>query len=223
VSTHFVAFETSLFAGAKICIPVADILSVCEVNQALIFPNAIKIFVKLHAGDMPNNSTGDSSYFFGSFAPGEKRSAFQLINSLCNGTFDADEWRMNTPTPTSAASSSAPSSVSSPLSPTGTSLSSIEDDSDEDDDDEQSAEAVDGADKPSISRMATHLDFGEHRPPSADVKGEEEMKMQDMCEMEFPGITAKAFFRLFLSDAALFSHEMYHKIRGDSEYQASGQ
>jgi hypothetical protein len=271
VSRHFVAFESPLFYGTKLVIPVADILSVCEANQAIVFPNAIKIFVRPQSAPTPSSSSSSSSslpsavtdassteppptplatvttalqtsYFFGSFGAGGRRAAFELITSLVNGTYDERQHYMHvTPeaiaadiaatkppaTPT-AGSSSTGAATAATSSGTGTGATEDTGDGvcDEDGDDDDEVDDLPRGRPGVVGRQKSQLDFGSDRPdhsPSGGEGGGEPIEMKEMLETDFPGLSARAFFRLFFSDSALYSAADYHASRpGDTEYAASG-
>jgi hypothetical protein len=69
ITAQHVRFYSSLFAGVTLSLPIDQLLSECQVNQALIFPNAIKLFVKPGAGSTEAPAVS-SYFFFGSFALG---------------------------------------------------------------------------------------------------------------------------------------------------------
>jgi hypothetical protein len=258
VSRHFVAFESPLFYGTKLVIPVADILSVCEANQAIVFPNAIKIFVRPQSAPTPSSSSSSSlpsaapdvssteppptplaaattalqtSYFFGSFGAGGRRAAFELITSLVNGTYDERQHYMHV---TPEAIAAAIAATKPPATPTaGSSSTSTVDTgdgaaSDEDgDDDGDEIDSLPRGRPGVVGRQKSQLDFGSDRPDHSSSGGGEgggePIEMKEMLETDIPGLSARAFFRLFFSDSALYSAADYHASRpGDTEYAASG-
>jgi hypothetical protein len=236
ISEHFICFFSSLFNEVKLCVPIADVISVCEVNQALIFPNALKLFVRpsphasveaaekaaakaakllgLDKPAAPTTTPTESSYFFGSFGPGGRSKAFALITSLINGTFHPELYYMHEP------SRSRADSTSSNLSDDGPPLGTLETNEEEGDEDaEDAATLEDGEDgggdgeKPSSTkRVSSSLEFGEHRPPANDGSA---IEYKDMLEETFPNMNAKTFWKLFMSDSALYTAETYHTTRGD--------
>jgi len=245
VTAHFVAFESGLFSGTKVLIPLQDILSVCEANQALVFPNAIKIFVRMHAAGAATTSAeagatvpptplaaataagGETSWFFGSFGVGGRRAAFELITSLVNGTYDPSQYHMHLTAESVAAAAAAANAGAADSAASNASSDSAAPSAGDELKEDDSCDTV-PADRPALNRPQSQLDFGSSRPDasagasSGGDSGGDAVELKDMLEADFVGISARAFFRLFFSDAALYTAEMYHKTRGDTEYAASG-
>lgn len=220
VSEHFLGFASSVFSQ-KLCVPLGDIISVVEANQALIFPNAIKIFVRANNGQTTsanaNNANANTqaptlthteatSYFFGSFAPGGRAKAFQLINSLIAQTFDPKLYYSSVD-PTTISRSSSLGSIGGEDSTTS---ECVDGDGDGDCDADVSVDGDSGS--AGKLKLSDSLEFGSHRPAH---DGSAAIDMKEMLTDEFAGITPKIFFRLFMADAALYTAEQYHKTRGD--------
>lgn len=235
ITENYIGFNSVLFAGVRISVRISDIISVCEVNQAIIFPNAIKIFLRPTSSDAEADNTNDektSSYFFGSFAPGSRINAYTLITSLINGTFDPVQHGMrDTDRETSYSSSQVDSAYLSDSSVAECDDAAGEEDAASDEKKQPSGPsatpppssappaALDSAASVSASPdpldQKSRLEFGEHRPPAAASAAHAQVEMKEMCVEVFPTIDAKLFWKIFMSDAALYSAEMYHHKRGD--------
>jgi hypothetical protein len=274
ISENFIAFESSLFSGTKVCIPISEILSACEANQALIFPNAIKVFCRPSQKEGGVGAAGqgggggatsvDSSYFFGSFAPGGRTAALELITSLVNQTYDPTLYHMHITMdqvkallPHDKSNNNKDELNNKQQSTTSSSTATTRSMSASDDEDEsrdtvnvnaEDASTVDdglgsnsnNSNNTSVDvgmefdadgfpitgprhRGATSLDFGPARNDLTSAGAtSSDSETQQMLEICFPTINSRTFFRLFLSDAALYTAHMFHTSRGDTEYQASG-
>lgn len=222
VSEHYLGFTSSIFTKVKINIPITELLSVCEANQAIIFPNALKVFVKPSFG-------GDSSYFFGSFGPGQRSKAFTLLNSLINGTFNPKDYDVHT-TAHSRTLSDVSTSESRLSDTMVEGMANVHEDGDFSSTMDEKAPDHTEMDSKSFpfddeksTKLSSSLEFGSLRPPDSMNHN---VEMKELLSTHLDGISAKVWFRLFVADAALFTAEQYHRARGDVSHtppdQASG-
>jgi hypothetical protein len=238
ITNHYLGFYSSIFQGAKVSLKVEDIQKIEKANSALVFPNALRIFMK--ADRVPNG--GVSNYFLTAFALGNRNKTYSLISALIQKSFDIEtfDWSWKemekggdpgkgsaacaeddeeegtfssnsqsiAPTPVHAALAGEGATLLSPSSAAAAAIAAATSVADNDDSEELPQRK--------LLRAATHLDMAVRPKVESETSGE----LVCAINVRLPVSTAQ-FFHIFLDNTALYSFEDFHAQRQDMEFNMS--